>query len=323
MKGLIHIKTKILTLVILFCLQGCVTKISEIKSEIGDEEYIVFEAYTKGQNDLYLIDPEGKKEIQLTFDESTCELAPKWSPDGEEILFGLADLTFSNIWFSIIDFTKKASFKLKLIKSNKKLVMDAGPPLWYPQGRKIVFMVNEEGEEENDRKYGLYTMDIKGKNIKKISDFPNWTGIFSISPDGKNIAFEGGYGKKEGIYTLEIEGGRIERLTTHGYKPAYSSNGRSLAFQKKLKDDKFAKIYILDLKTKEIRRLNNDDSDRIEIDPCWSPDGRKIAFVGTRKQEFCDLFIVDVNGENLKRLTFTPKRIESNPSWRPRPVKER
>ena len=52
--------------------------------------------------------------------------------------------------------------------------------------------------------------------------------------------------------------------------------------------------------------------------PCWSPDHRKIAFVSTRKGA-AELFVMDANGLNLRRLTFgaTATDYVRNPAWSP------
>ena len=56
-------------------------------------------------------------------------------------------------------------------------------PRWSPDGRKIVFMTNRDGNFE------IYVMDADGRNQKRLTQnvyndrFPSW------SPDGKHIAY--------------------------------------------------------------------------------------------------------------------------------------
>ena len=64
-----------------------------------------------------------------------------------------------------------------------------------------------------------------------------------------------------------------------------------------------------------------------DFDPAWSPDGRQVAFVSLREgdheageskscsEDNCEIFVVDVDGSNLKRLSFRENSGESDPVW--------
>ena len=57
------------------------------------------------------------------------------------------------------------------------------------------------------------------------------------------------------------------------------------------------------------------NNDLVEINPSWSPDGSNIVFVAELNGNY-DLFTVNQNGDNLKRLTNTVSD-ELNPDWSP------
>ena len=52
---------------------------------------------------------------------------------------------------------------------------------------------------------------------------------------------------------------------------------------------------------------------RQDEEPAWSPDGRKVAFVSSRRGR-TDIYVVDVDGRNLRRLTADFGN-SSNPAW--------
>ena len=55
------------------------------------------------------------------------------------------------------------------------------------------------------------------------------------------------------------------------------------------------------------------DLTEADSDPAWAPDGGRLVFVG-RVDGVTDLFVVDVSGANLRRLTFDAV-VESDPVW--------
>jgi dipeptidyl aminopeptidase/acylaminoacyl peptidase len=52
-----------------------------------------------------------------------------------------------------------------------------------------------------------------------------------------------------------------------------------------------------------------------DMDPAWSPDGRRIAFASNRSGNF-DIYVMNANGTDVKRLTSEP-RGDRYPAWSP------
>jgi len=78
--------------------------------------------------------------------------------------------------------------------------------------------------------------------------------------------------------------------------------------------DDFDDIFILDLPTGAIARLTHDPAR--EINPVWSPDGRRIAYRSNRDGHD-DIFIMDSGGGHQRNLTATTDRDEWGPTWSP------
>jgi dipeptidyl aminopeptidase/acylaminoacyl peptidase len=53
------------------------------------------------------------------------------------------------------------------------------------------------------------------------------------------------------------------------------------------------------------------------IDPAWSPDGRRLAFVAPGAGGAGDIFVVDADGRHKGRITRTDRVQEASPSWSP------
>lgn len=152
----------------------------------------------------------------------------------------------------------------------------------------------------------------------------------SLSSDGNRIAFLSNGNQKRGELFIDLwladarTGKRIKRLVESTLNPnfeelrllysqsSFSNDGRTLAFtaQREGKDV----LYLMDVaKAQVIKRLD------LPVDavwsPVWSPDDKKLAFSGTHGG-ITDLYIVDVDGKNLRQLT-NDKYGDLQPAWSP------
>jgi Lysyl oxidase/WD40-like Beta Propeller Repeat len=53
------------------------------------------------------------------------------------------------------------------------------------------------------------------------------------------------------------------------------------------------------------------------IEPSWSPDGRRLAYVALDEEDFGDVFVADADGRRIGQITHTPGMDEASPSWSP------
>jgi Tol biopolymer transport system component len=128
----------------------------------------------------------------------------------------------------------------------------------------------------------------------------------ACSPDGRRIAFadrvgpflpDGGQPYPQ-IFVMDADGSNVKRLTlgdNYSDSPTWSPDGRQLAFRAN------GRIAIMDVDSLEVTQLTN--SVTYTGDPAWSPDGRRLVFYGYGKPGESGLYMVNVDGSNLTRLT--------------------
>ena len=253
-----------------------------------------------GNADIYVVDGEEGKPIQLTDDQARDQW-PAWSPDGNLLAF-ISDGTLA---------VMEADGK------NRRNIA-AGTffrPAWSPNGRQIAVM----------KGLSLWIFDVEmreGKEIHgtQVSMSPTW------SPDGRQIAFrsdlfaEGNWD----IYLMDINIGanllNPRRLTVDpgdDHYPAWSPDGTEIAFS----SDRSGKsqIYVMNLiGRKKIRQLT--DLPFLGQGPVWSPAGDQIAFGGQRKDEAesVGIYVIDAKGG---KPTLRAPGSDSPPAWGKGPVR--
>jgi hypothetical protein len=104
------------------------------------------------------------------------------------------------------------------------------------------------------------------------------------------------------IWTMNADGSNETPITTTGgLNPAWSPDGTRIAFQSYR--DGSGDIYTMNANGSGVARLT--DSPYADEYPTWSPDGTKIAFVHGRTWTERRLRIMDADGSDVSRVTFT------------------
>lgn len=183
-----------------------------------------------------------------------------------------------------------------------------------PKGR-IVFLSYILNES-----IGVGVMDVESRNTKSLFELEvpiSETSAMSIldslswSPDGQRVAFTTtpDNGHTFEISTFNTDGSGIKRIS-EGYSTnlAWSADGRHLVFSSN-RDGSWG-IYILSIDNDNITRLA--DTPKGNALPYWSPDGRQIAFVSDS-----EIFVMNSDGSNLKRLTTNLDYLVSKLQWSP------
>ncbi len=112
------------------------------------------------------------------------------------------------------------------------------------------------------------------------------------------------------IYILNKDDENLHRLTNDPAResePAWSPDGRFLAYTYN------SDIYVINTRTKEHRQLTHNLVD--DYFPAWSPNGKWIAFVSGSHGQNMDIYRMDIDGTNLRRLTDRGKN--GRPTWSP------
>jgi TolB protein len=121
----------------------------------------------------------------------------------------------------------------------------------------------------------------------------------AFSPDGKSLALTLSKDGNPEIYVLALATGTLRRLTRNAgidTEPSWSPSGQELAF---ISDRNGApNVFVMDALGTSVRQLT---SGGFHTQPRWSPKGDSLVY--TVRQSVHDLWIVNVDGSNPRRLT--------------------
>ena len=116
------------------------------------------------------------------------------------------------------------------------------------------------------------------------------------------------------IYVVNADGTGRTRLTRNPaeeFSPAWSPDGTKIAFSR-FTGSRF-QIFVMNADGSGAVQLTFADASATGA--AWSPDGTRIAF--TRCGDSCDVYLMDADGRNVRRLTYGEKRSHSSSSLGP------
>jgi TolB protein len=181
----------------------------------------------------------------------------------------------------------------------------ASQPAFSPDGSRIAF------HSWDDRSRGLMTMDVTGATGYLVANFiedqlPTWTA------DGSEIIFlsrRSGDRKSNLIKVSSTEERTEGVIVGEGEYPTVGPNNQ-LVFKGWGSTAFGLRVATADLE--DVQTVTNVEEDTA---PALSPDGERVVFM-SRREENWDVYVVNVDGSGLQRLTDDPAQ-DGLPTWSP------
>ncbi|MCI0607112.1 protein kinase [bacterium] len=191
---------------------------------------------------------------------------------------------------------------------------EMGPSI-SPDGKSFIY---EHGLVPD--KFDIYLQRVGGRNPVNLTEQSPNDYSARFSPDGEWIAFrserDGG-----GIFIMGATGESVRRLTNVGYNPAWSPDGKKIAYSTARIGDPSSRglngeLWVVDVVNGQQSLLYHGDA----VQPDWSPHGDRIAFWGLGPKQMSggqrDIYTIPATGGPVTELT-NDGPTDWSPIWSP------
>ncbi|PWT90012.1 MAG: hypothetical protein C5B54_07950 [Acidobacteria bacterium] len=255
-----------------------------------------FDPYGRGGfSELWIVNAANGEKKQIT-KEPEDAIQPSWSPNGKRIAYWSVPKSQRDI------VTISADGGDRVMVTNDPYTDWC--PVWSPDGKFIYFSSDRSGS------VNLWRVPIDentGKtlgNPEPITAPTQFAGFPSLSKDGTLMTYMSDTGSSNitkisfDPVTEKISGQPVPVTsgTTYYTSPDISPDGQWLTSQ-----SRELHLYVAKTDGTEIRKLTEDPFKN--RDPRWMPDGSKIVFHSDREEGHYELYTVNPDGSDLKRIT--------------------
>jgi len=184
----------------------------------------------------------------------------------------------------------------------------AGDPALSPDGKMLVYVAASE-----TGRFDLFlTRVVEGGRVALTNDEAREDSP-AFSPDSERVAFTRQLpGRDSEIAIVSALGGNLTSVITRAAHPAWSPDGRSLAFIHRATSDVPASVSVAGVDGSQIRSLLAADSTYPFVrEPAWAPDGRSLAVVRGVGGSTGEIWIVPISGGAPRRLSNDPPGVFS------------
>lgn len=198
-----------------------------------------------------------------------------------------------------------------------QLTTDAGEqsrPAFSPDGRRLAFVwAKDDGSPQH-----IYTKELGSETPLRLTDLPDSEYSPAWSPDGKQIAFLSSSDTGLGLYISSLSTppsvrkvyipGEIKRWEEGAL--SWSPDGKSFVLVDHIGAQASSSIYLIDVETLRARALTTPPPGwEGDIDPVFSSDGTKIAFLRVTEGWNGDLYWVPTAGGEPHPITHDGKKV--------------
>lgn len=254
---------------------------------------------------IAIMDQDGANNRYIT-DGRTLAITPRFSPTLQEI-----------VYMAYADNNSPPKVYLQNVDSGRRELLGNFPgmsfaPRFSPDGTKVAMSLSKDGNTD------LYEMDLRGQNLRRLTNTAAIDTSPCYSPDGTQIVFNSDRGGSQQLYVMGAGGGGEKRISFGDGRyatPVWSPRGDYIAFTK-IMGGSFG-IGVMRPDGSGERMLA---SGFLVEGPTWAPNGRVLMYFQQQPNSggragSVTLHQIDITGR-FGRQVPTPTDA-SDPAWSP------
>jgi TolB protein len=205
-----------------------------------------------------------------------------------------------------VRFIDKVAYSFQMNSDGSNTARDTSIPglqtgRWSPDGSKVFFHSEGGGADKP-----LYLVNADGGNVQQM---PFQMGNAMWSPDSRKLLFQSSTLSKDknnsDIYLYDLDSTKITPVVespAFDGDPSFAPDGAHILFVSDR--DGNIEIYSKDLTSGALVRLTNNPGH--DAFPTFSPDGTQIVFTSNREKENYDVYLMNADGSDPRKLTDFP-----------------
>jgi Tol biopolymer transport system component/tRNA A-37 threonylcarbamoyl transferase component Bud32 len=261
-----------------------------------DGDHIAFIRVTAGRGSEIWVARADGTDLKMVAENASPLGGPAWSADNRKILF----CAQNQIWEVDV-----ASKKLRRITNSPSFD-------WFPvlSGSGRLAYVKFD-----DHRVDIYSVGLKGKaDPQRVTDSTAESFFPSYSKDGRSVVYQNDRTGRNDIYLKRLDRGGEERnLTLHPDEdlvPAFAPDGSDAIVFVSNRNGGKSHVWVMDsgggsprqLSARAVPGTGLGGWTAASVAPRWSPDGKRIGFIGVTETGVEALYVVDRDGSNEKHL---------------------
>jgi len=257
---------------------------------------IAFISNRDGNYDVYVTTPDGANSLRVTTTPAN-ESAPVWTADGRLVFATWAD-------------NKSTVFAASASNPTPTVIgtSTGRQPSISPDGKKLLYSKGQYPAMQ------LAESAVDGSNERELTKTPSAQFNAVYSPDQRQIAFARSDSTRQlQIWVMNADGSGERQLTQFKPEdgspqwPAWSPDGARLAIQsgrynRQAPTENTAHIWVIDVKSGAVTRLNSHEKPYLDETPSWFPDGKRIAFQSDRSGRM-EIWVMNDDGSGAVQIT--------------------
>ncbi|MCC6390242.1 MAG: serine/threonine-protein kinase [Bryobacterales bacterium] len=227
-----------------------------------------------------------------------------WSPDGSSLL--IADRMSPSEPVSIYSVNIRSHEKKKLVSGGPFL----GSPVHSPDGARIAFT-----QGSSFLSHDIYVLSLGARRATRVTNDQRWIAGLTWTRDGGEIIFSSNRGGLYSLWRVPSKGGEprlVEATGPDAFSPSLSKDGARLAYVHRRVNINIWRAP-LDGAAPPEKLIR---SSRLTLQPCYSPDGRRIAFTSDRLGSW-EIWVSGAGGDNAGKITSIGGGQTGSPRWSP------